>query len=195
MQKSTKQVTNPSLEALKTELKREKNKKRCRREFLKTVSILIVAASVAILIATIWLPILQIYGSSMSPTLEDGDIVVTIKGSDFEEGDLISFYVGNKLLVKRYIAGAGQWVDIDPEGNVYVDEKKLEEPYLSEKAFGDTNIQLPYQVPDNRFFVIGDHRETSVDSRNEAIGCISDEQIVGKIVFRIWPLKKVGVID
>ena len=146
----------------------------------------------SVLIATIWMPVLQIYGTSMKPTLEEGDIVVSLKGSDFESGDLIAFYFGNKILVKRCIAGPGQWVDIDEEGFVYVDGKLIDEPYLKEKALGDCNIKLPYQVPASRYFCMGDHRSTSVDSRNTAVGCVSEEQIVGKIVFRVWPLPNFG---
>ena len=140
------------------------------------------------------MPVLQIYGASMAPTLDEGDIVITVKGSDFAPGDLVAFYMGNKILVKRCIAGPGQWVDIDADGNVYVDGKLLDEPYLTEKALGDCDIKLPYQVPDNRYFCMGDHRSTSVDSRSTTVGCVSDEQIVGKIVFRVWPLPDFGTL-
>ena len=128
----------------------------------------------------------------MTPTLNEGDIVVSVKGTKFETGEVIAFYYNNKILVKRVIANTGQWVDIDNDGNVYVDNEKLEEPYIVQKAFGETNIILPYQVPESRIFVMGDNRDASIDSRNTSVGCVSDEQIVGKIVFRIWPLNLVG---
>ena len=178
----------PSLEQLKAELDREKYKRRYKWTLKSTIYTLIVVAAAAVLVATVWMPVLQIYGSSMTPTLNDGDIVVCVKGSDFEPGDLVAFYIGNKILVKRCIAGPGQWVNIDADGNVYVDNKLLDEPYLKEKSLGDCDIELPYQVPDNRYFCLGDHRSTSVDSRSTTVGCISDEQLVGNIVLRVWPL-------
>lgn len=184
----------PSLEQLTTELDREKYKRRYKRVLRSTIYTLIVVAAVAVLVATIWMPVLQIYGASMTPTLCEGDIVVSVKGSNFEPGDLVAFYLGNKILVKRCIAGSGQWVNIDENGNVYVDGELLDEPYLTDKALGDCNIDLPYQVPDNRYFCMGDHRSTSVDSRHTNIGCIADEQIVGKIVFRIWPIADFGAL-
>ena len=184
----------PSLEQLTAELERVQYKRRYKRVLRSTVFTLVVVAAAAVLVATIWLPVLQIYGASMTPTLEEGDVVISIKGTDFAPGDLVAFYMGNKILVKRCIAGPGQWVNLDAEGNVFMDGKLLDEPYLTEKALGECDLEFPYQVPENRYFCMGDHRSTSVDSRSSAVGCVSDEQIVGKIVFRVWPLPDFGTL-
>ena len=184
----------PSLEQLTAELERVQYKRRYKRVLRSTVFTLVVVAAAAVLVATIWLPVLQIYGASMTPTLEEGDVVISIKGTDFAPGDLVAFYMGNKILVKRCIAGPGQWVNLDAEGNVFVDGKLLDEPYLTEKALGECDLEFPYQVTENRYFCMGDHRSTSVDSRSSAVGCVSDEQIVGKIVFRVWPLPDFGTL-
>ena len=191
---SSKPEEFPSVEQLTAELRREKYKRSYRRVLRSTVYTLVVVAAIAVLVATIWMPVLRIYGASMTPTLNEGDIVVSLKGGDFQRGNLVAFYVGNKILVKRCIAGPGQWVDIDSSGNVSVDGEPLEEPYLTEKALGDSDIAYPYQVPESRYFCMGDHRSTSVDSRNTAIGCVAEEQIVGKIAFRVWPLPDFGAL-
>lgn len=182
------------IDQLKQELARERYKRRYRNVLRSTVFTMTVVAAIAVLVATIFMPVLRIYGKSMTPTLNEGEIVVSVKGSDFSRGSVVGLYVGNKLLVKRVIAGPGQWVNIARDGTVTVDGKELKEPYLTEKAYGDVNIDLPYQVPDGRYFVMGDHRSTSQDSRNLTVGCIAEEQIVGRIVFRIWPLKRLGPI-
>ena len=183
----------PTTKELEAELNRIKYQHRYSVVLKSTVYTLITVAAVAVLVATLWLPVLQIYGSSMTPTLQDGEIVFSVKTSDLEQGDIVAFYYNNKILVKRFIAGPGQWVDIDPEnGDVFVNNNLLTEPYLTEKSFGDADIELPYQVPDGKIFVMGDHRSTSVDSRHTAVGCVAEEQIVGKIVFRVWPFDRIG---
>ena len=197
MKKSRPARTNvpaPTVEQIEAELKREKYRKRYNRALRSTVYTLITVAAVAVLIATLFLPVLRIYGTSMAPTMTDGEIVLAVKGSSFERGDIIAFYFNNKILVKRVIAQPGEWVDIDEDGNVSVNNAPLEEPYLTEKALGECDIELPYQVPDGRIFVMGDHRATSSDSRSSAVGCVAEEQIVGKLIFRIWPLDVFGTI-
>lgn len=182
----------PTIPELERELKREKYITTYKRAVRSTIYALIIVAAVAVLVAVLLLPVLQIYGSSMSPCLEEGNIVMSVKSSNLKQKDVIAFYYNNKILIKRVIAGPGDWVDIDEEGNVYVNQEKLDEPYVEEPSLGDCNIELPYQVPDERYFVMGDHRSVSVDSRNSSVGCVMDDQIVGKIVFRIWPLNDFG---
>lgn len=185
----------PEINELESELKRVRYRRRYFRALCSTVYALIIVAAIAVLVATLWLPVLRIYGTSMAPTLSSGNIVLSVKGDDFQPGDVIAFYYNNKILVKRVIAGPGDWVDIDENGTVYVNNQELQEPYLEEKALGDCNIQLPYQVPENRIFVMGDHRSVSVDSRNTSVGCVAEEEIVGKIILRIWPLNEFGKIS
>ena len=185
----------PTAMQLGAELERERDRRRFGHTLSSTIYTLVVVAAVAVLVAVLVMPFFRIYGSSMNPTLTEGDIVAAVKGSDLEQGDLVVFYYENKILVKRYIAGPGQWVDIDADGNVYVDGELLEEPYLTEKALGECDIELPYQVPDGRIFVMGDHRSTSVDSRSTSVGCVSGEQLIGKIVFRVWPLSGFGTVN
>ena len=156
---------------------------------------LIVVAAAVVLIAVLLLPVLQISGSSMTESLQDGDIVVALNSSGYKTGDVIAFYYNNNILVKRVIASSGDWVDIDEEGNVYVNDEPLEEPYITEKSLGDCNITLPYQVPDQRCFVMGDHRATSIDSRNTAVGCVSNDMVIGKILVRVWPLSELGMVE
>lgn len=191
--KSKKQI--PDLSELKKELNREKYKHRFAGVLRSTVGTLVVIAAFAILVATLWLPVLQIYGSSMTPTLEEGQIVVSVKGSEFKRGDLVAFYIGNKLLVKRVIAGPMDTVVIDEDGTVYVNNEELDEPYISDKALGECDLEFPYQIPDSRYFLMGDHRSVSVDSRSSSVGCVAEEQIVGKITFCVWPLSDFGELN
>lgn len=190
-----KKLELPEISQLENELKYERYKKKYLRTLLNSLGIIIVAASIAVLISTLWMPVYEIYGNSMEPTLKDGQIVLTFKGSSFEKGDIVALYYGNKLLVKRVIASPGQWVDIKQDGTVYIDNQKIEEPYLDEKALGNCDISFPYQVPDGKYFFLGDHRATSQDSRSSQVGCASDDQIVGKVSFSIWPLSEFGKIN
>ncbi len=185
----------PTSDELNQELKREQYKTKYRRTLTSTVFVLITAAAAAVLVATLWLPVLRIYGASMSPTLKEGETVVSVKNGSYETGDVIAFYYGNKLLVKRYIAGPGSWVDIQEDGTVTVDGVTLDEPYLQEKAVGYCDLTLPYQVPEGKYFLMGDQRATSVDSRHSSVGCIAEDEIVGKIIFRIWPWESLGWIS
>lgn len=184
----------PETAELTGAVKRERYMHRFRTTIRSTFLSLIVVAAVAVLVAVLFLPILRIYGKSMNGTLDSGDVVVSIKSTSMETGDVIAFYYNNNILVKRVIANPGDWVDIDKEGNVYVNNVQLDEPYLDDKAYGETNIELPYQVPEGKIFVMGDNRSVSIDSRNTSIGCISEEQIVGKIVYRVWPFTGFGAV-
>ena len=178
----------PELESLQKELKREKYKRRFREVLRSTISVLIVVAAVAALIATLVLPVLQIAGTSMEPSLMEGDMVALIKTTDLECGDLCAFYYSNKVLIKRVIATPGDYLWIEPDGTVVLNGEVLDEPYVTQKALGECDIQFPYQVPENQYFMMGDQRETSIDSRSSTIGCIAEEQIVGKLLCKFWPL-------
>lgn len=185
----------PERSVLEKAIQRQRYKRRYGIVLRSTVYALVVAAALAVLVATLWTPVLQIYGSSMTPTLQEGEFVVSLKGARFKQGDLVSFYIGNKLLVKRVIAVPGDWVNISEDGTVYVNNEELTEPYIDGKAFGQCDLELPYQVPESSYFLMGDHRESSVDSRNSAVGAVTKEQIVGKIVFCVWPLSHFGPVN
>lgn len=184
----------PDTKELEEAVRRDRYFHRFRATVRSTFLTLVVVAAAAVLVAVLLLPILRIYGKSMNGTLDSGDIVVSVKGSDWKTGDVISFYYNNNILVKRVIANPGDWVDLDEDGNVFVNNVQVDEPYLEEKSYGETNIELPYQVPEGKLFVMGDNRSVSIDSRNTSIGCISEEQIVGKIVYRIWPFTRMGAV-
>ena len=192
--KNSRPIDIPTTAQVAREKERLRYQKRYSRTLKSTVAILIVVAALAVLVATLWMPVLRIYGNSMVPTLEDGQIVISVKSRSYQSGDIVAFYYGNKLLIKRYIAGPSDWVDVDEDGNVFVNQKELTEPYIQKKAYGETNIKLPYQVPDELYFVMGDNRDVSIDSRNTSVGCVSSEQMVGQVVFRIWPLSKFGPV-
>ena len=191
---------NTSVENLPTakQLEAELKNIRYRREFIKilrnTVSSLLVVAAIAVLISMLFLPVLRVTGSSMTPTMQNDELIICSKRSNFKSGDIVAFYYNNKILLKRVIATAGDVINITEDGRVFVNGQALDEPYVNEKAFGECDIELPYQVPDNRIFVMGDHRSVSVDSRSTAVGCIADENVIGKVIFRIWPWESIGTV-
>lgn len=178
----------PSSEELRQELKRVRYKNRFRRILKSTFYTLIVVAAIAALIATLVLPVLQIAGTSMEPTLSDGDLVLLVKTDRLKQGDLCAFYYSNKVLIKRVIGLPGDYISIDGAGNIYVNSALLEEPYITEKALGECDIDFPYQVPENHYFLVGDQRATSIDSRSSVIGCVPKDQLIGKLLCRFWPL-------
>lgn len=188
------QVEYPTLEQMEDEIAYLKYRKKYGSVLRGTINSLAVVAAIAILIATLWMPVLQITGASMTPTLIDGQFVVAMKTDDFEPGDITAFYYNNKILIKRVIASAGDWVNIEEDGDVYINGILLEEPYIREKALGECNIELPYQVPDGKVFVMGDDRAVSLDSRTTAVGPVSSEQVLGRVVLRVWPLAEFGRI-
>lgn len=190
-----KQMECPTSAEVEKELKREQYRRRYKQTLKSTVFALITAVAAAVLVATLWLPVLQIFSSSMTPTLQEGQIVVSVKDNDLKPGDIVAFYYGNKVLIKRYIAGPGSWVEIREDGTVIIDGTQLDEPYIQKKALGICDLEFPYQVPEESLFLMGDERETSVDSRHSSVGCISAEQIVGKIIFRVWPMDVFGIIE
>ncbi len=188
-----KPVEVPELETIEAELKRTKYQSRYFDALRTTVYTLIVVAAIACLAATLWLPFLRIYGTSMVPTLQDGEIICCFKTTKFSQSDIIAFYYNNKILVKRVIGCSGDWIQIDENGAVYVNDIKIEEPYLTETAFGECDIEMPYQVPEGQLFVMGDQRSTSIDSRHSSVGCVTEEQIVGKILVRLWPPDRLNI--
>lgn len=193
MKKEQKELDMPTVEQLQAELRAHNYQKKFNQVLKNSFFSLVVVAAFAVLAAMLWFPVLQISGDSMTETLQDKDIVVSLRHSKCQTGDIIAFYFNNTILVKRVIATSGQWVDIDEDGNVYIDGVLLEEDYLSEKALGECNVEFPFQVPEGRYFVMGDCRAVSIDSRNTAVGCVSSDMVVGKIFFRIWPFKKINL--
>ncbi|MEI3020151.1 MULTISPECIES: signal peptidase I [Ruminococcus] len=184
----------PTAVQLEAELKRVKYRREYGKLLRNTISSLIVVAAIAVLVSMLFLPVLRVTGTSMTPTLQNDELVVCRKRGTFQSGDIIAFYFNNKILLKRVIGVAGDIIDIDDSGTVYVNGEALEEPYLNEKALGECDIELPYQVPDERIFVMGDHRSTSVDSRSTAVGCVAEEAVVGKVILRVWPVKQFEVL-
>lgn len=193
--KSVKAITIPTARQIETEILREKYNRKYKQVLKSTVYSLIVVAAVAVLIATLAFPVLQISGSSMEPTLNDEEIVVLLKTTDMKKGDLCCFSYQNKLLIKRVVGIPGDKINIDENGNVYINDELVDEPYVTDKALGECDITFPCYVKENSYFVLGDHRSTSIDSRSSVIGLVSEEYIVGKIFFRIWPFESMSFVS
>lgn len=191
MKQTKKELTSlPTKQQVETERKRYRRQKAYNKALGGTVYVLTIVAAVAVLIATLILPVLQIEGTSMEPTLVNGDIVLLTKSTNFERGELCGFSWNNKLLIKRVIGVPGDWIEMDTDGTVYLNGEKLDEPYANQLAIGECDLEFPFQVPPEQYFVLGDMRESSIDSRNTIIGCVEKDQIVGKVIFRVWPFEE-----
>ena len=192
MKHTRKEISSlPTIKQVETERKRYRRQKAYNKALSGTIYVLTIVAAVAVLIATVVLPVLQIEGTSMEPTLVNGDVVLLTKTTSFDRGELCGFSWNNKLLVKRVIGIPGDWIEIDTDGTVYLNGEKLDEPYAEQLSVGECDLEFPFQVPQEQYFVLGDMRESSIDSRNTLIGCVAKDQIVGKVFFRIWPFKTI----
>ena len=192
MKHTRKEISSlPTIKQVETERKRYRRQKAYNKALSGTIYVLTIVAAVAVLIATLVLPVLQIEGTSMEPTLVNGDVVLLTKTTSFDRGELCGFSWNNKLLIKRVIGVPGDWIEIDIDGTVYLNGEKLDEPYAEQLSVGECDLEFPFQVPQEQYFVLGDMRESSIDSRNTLIGCVAKDQIVGKVFFRIWPLKAI----
>ena len=182
----------PTSGQLGAELKRLRRKRSFNKNLRNTVGALIVIAALAVIISSAFLPVFRVTGSSMSPTLANDDVVLCIRTSHYKRGDIVAFLYNNKVLLKRVIGLPGDIIEISEDGTVSVNGGELEEDYISGKALGECDIEMPYKVPENRLFVMGDHRAVSIDSRSTAVSCVAYENVLGKVLMRVYPLKSFG---
>lgn len=194
LMESKKKMDLPTAEQLEQELKRLKYRHSFAFTLRSTVASLIVVAAIAVMISTMIMPVLRVTGTSMTPTLQNDQVIICNKLAECQKGDVVAFYYNNKVLIKRVIGVAGDVIDISGDGVVSVNSEPLDEPYVSELALGECDIELPYQVPDNRIFVMGDHRSVSIDSRSTSVGCVAIENVIGKVLLRVYPIDSFGKI-
>lgn len=195
MPKKTKQKEPPKLPELgqlQVELELENRKWEARKALRSIVFVLLVVTAAAVVVAVLMFPILQVKRSSMGNTLQNGDVIVTMNTSNYQAGDVIAFYYNNTLMIKRIVAVSGDTVRINKKGDVSVNGKTLTEPYVTEKVRGDCTVEFPYEVPEGKFFVLNDQRDSAIDSRNATLGCVGGDQIVGKVLVRVWPFEAIG---
>lgn len=192
--KKKKPIELPSIEELEAEISRKKRKQNQHHLLKNALYALITVAAVTALIAVLLMPVLKTYGASMTPTLEEGEYVVVIKSSEAKPGDVIAFKFNNKTFIKRVIALGGSVVDVDEEGYVYVDGEKLDEPYVEDRSFGNGDVEFPFTVPEGQYFVLGDNRVNSADSRNSILGTILPEDLLGRVLFCVWPPSRIGAV-
>lgn len=185
----------PTPEVIEAELARVRYRETYARTLRSTFCALLAIAAAIVLLSALVLPVFRVNGTDMSPTLATGELVVTLRKAQVQPGDVIAFYYHDKIQIKRVIAVGGDVVSVDPYGEVTVNNQPLDEPYLTDKAYGECNITYPYRVSDGKIFVMGDHRSVSIDSRHTEVGCVTQEQIIGKVILRVWPFSAIHVFE
>lgn len=176
-----------------------KEKYRRNRDTLEWYDALAVAVAAIALIFTFAVRIVQVDGSSMNPTLYNGErvLIATFLKPDYGDVVIIDSYIPyGKPLVKRVIGKAGDVIDIDfDKGIVYRNGEALEEPYTAEPTWTYESVEFPITVPDGCLFIMGDNRNNSKDSRDREIGCVDTRDVLGVALWRIMPFNKMGAVE
>ncbi|WP_288887300.1 signal peptidase I [uncultured Eubacterium sp.] len=188
------EIILPTALQIEDEISRLKNRRDYIHILFNTIASLIVVAAIAVLISSFLLPVLRVTGTSMTPTLTNGTVVVCKRTTSLKRGDIVAFYYNNKVLLKRVIGLPGDYIEVRTDGTVLVNNEAIDEPYIDSPSYGENDLTYPYQVPEDRYFVMGDHRSTSVDSRSKTIGCVSEEEVLGKVKMAIWPIDKFKIL-